>query len=459
MDVALIRLPCPRVFPLGIAYLATAIHRRKPDLKIGIVDLALTTSENCKRQLQNVLNQKPKHILLSWRDIQILSPNEFDPSLANVMLWWYGKGLEKWKAGMESWKAYRAYQDLLKQNLSLIEYMAKERSLILGGPAANVFGLWLKQLLPANVKIMRPQQESLIIQQITGTSNPVSIDELTFDLSWLLSIWPEGEKYAKSVIGIRTKQGCTKGCIFCVYPFLERTTDYKSRSIIVDEIRQSVKHLSASTFWFADAQSLDTQKCHEEFTDLLKRIKKLKIGWSGYLRWDNITPDLAQIMVASGMNDIEVSIASGSQQVVDRMNIQLDLKKTLKGLALVKKAGFKNRFYVNLSFNAPGETKETIKETVRWWKRAQKTISKEQLVPVIFFIGIQPHTKFVGMLQENGYLPQNWNPLSLNPLTAKKLLYNPGSLGRELGQLFAEVAGQNRTNRGQAFMQRLEAMT
>jgi hypothetical protein len=44
---------------------------------------------------------------------------------------------------------------------------------------------------------------------------------------------------------------------------------------------------------------------------------------------------------------------------------------------------------------------------------------------MLFFLGVQPHTGFEQRLLDNGYLHQGYNPLSLNPLTIKKLLYNP----------------------------------
>ena len=63
------------------------------------------------------------------------------------------------------------------------------------------------------------------------------------------------------------------------------------------------------------------------------------------------------------------------------------------------------------------------------------------MLPFIFFIGIQPGTPVEKLLIERGYLPPNYNPLTLNPFTIKKLLYNPKPLGSLIGRAYLEAIG------------------
>jgi len=59
--------------------------------------------------------------------------------------------------------------------------------------------------------------------------------------------------------------------------------------------------------------------------------------------------------------------------------------------------------------------------------------------PAIFFIGLQPHTLLEKYALENKILKPNYNPMSMMPWTARKLLWNPGSLGKKLGQVCLEA--------------------
>lgn len=69
-------------------------------------------------------------------------------------------------------------------------------------------------------------------------------------------------------------------------------------------------------------------------------------------------------------------------------------------------------------------------ESVASYKKIVGIMGESQVYPALFFLGIQPHTGLADRLVEEGYLPRNYNPFSMNPLMIKKLLYNPPPLGK-----------------------------
>ena len=69
----------------------------------------------------------------------------------------------------------------------------------------------------------------------------------------------------------------------------------------------------------------------------------------------------------------------------------------------------------------------------------ESVFGKGLVDPAIFFIGLQPHTLLEKYALDHKILKPNYNPMSMMPWTARKLLWNPGSLGKKLGQVCLEA--------------------
>jgi hypothetical protein len=86
---------------------------------------------------------------------------------------------------------------------------------------------------------------------------------------------------------------------------------------------------------------------------------------------------------------------------------------------------------------------------------------RDNVLPFIFFIGIQPGTPVEGLLIKQGYLSKDYNPLTLNPFLIKKLLYNPKPLGGIIARSYLEAVDaldENSEYIGRATMDNLERM-
>jgi len=92
-----------------------------------------------------------------------------------------------------------------------------------------------------------------------------------------------------------------------------------------------------------------------------------------------------------------------------------------------------------MPLNAPGETVQTLRMTIDKIKELYAMFGRDNVLPFIFFIGIQPNTPVERLLIGQGYLKPDYNPLSLNPFVIKKLLYNPQPLGRLIGRAYLEA--------------------
>jgi hypothetical protein len=92
-----------------------------------------------------------------------------------------------------------------------------------------------------------------------------------------------------------------------------------------------------------------------------------------------------------------------------------------------------------LPLNAPGESPETLRATFARIDELYALFGRDKVLPFIFFVGVQPNTPIEKKLIADGYLPKHYDPLTLNPFIIKKLLYNPGPLGRLIGRAYLQA--------------------
>ncbi|MEE8234817.1 MAG: radical SAM protein [Nitrospirales bacterium] len=451
-------LPCKKVYPTGITYLADFIHRRRPDVRQHILDLSLYPKQaraNVLRETTSWFN--PELVCFSWRDIQIFSPHEGDASLEHAFNFYYASNpFKRIVASVQGLRnLYRYYHDV-RANLSYPWVIHKEfpsTRIMIGGGAFTAFADQLIEKLPegtlgilgegedAILKVLDDQsldEERFIIREggriRKGTKPaPALLDSLTVDLPYLTSIFPQYPEYIGECIGVQSKRGCPYDCAFCLYPYIEgKRVRYRPPEMVVRDISQYYHQWGARRFWFTDAQFITGKEAYPQCTEILERIlkEKLEIEWSGYIRTSLITADLAQLMVKSGVGDLEVAITSGSQKVLNSLHMGFKLEHLYQGCRYLREAGFNGRVILNYSLNSPEETEETLLQSVESYKVVASILGEERVFPLMFFLGIQPNTDLEERLLAEGYLSAGYNPLELTPWSIKKLLYNPAPLNK-----------------------------
>ena len=180
------------------------------------------------------------------------------------------------------------------------------------------------------------------------------------------------------------------------------------------------------------------------------------INWAAYIRADNIDIELANLMVETGMSYFEVGITSGSQELVRKMRMGYNLRTVLENCKLLSKAGFKEHVSVNYSFNVIDERPETIRQTVAYHRELERIFGESKVEPAIFFIGLQPHTHLEQYGFEKGLIKPGYNPMSMMPWTAKKLLWNPEPMGSIFGEICLEAFEKNPEDFGRTVISLLE---
>jgi radical SAM superfamily enzyme YgiQ (UPF0313 family) len=451
-------LPCKKIYPVGLTYLASYIHQKHPEIKQRLLDLSLLPRPARAGELKRTLLEiNPDLVLFSWRDIQVFAPHEGDPSLKYAFNFYYSPNpVKKLIASIKGLQYLWVYYQNIRETLSypwLVYKTLPKSRIMMGGGAFSVFSEQLiTKLPPGTIGVVGEGEEAILKmvedrpladeRTIIATNGKprigqkgryLSLDDLAIDLSYLTAIFPQHQSYHGEFIGVQTKRGCPYDCQFCEYPYIEgKKVRYRPPALVLDEIKQFYQQWGVRRFWFTDAQFFTGKESFPQCTEIMERIiaEGLKLEWSGYIRTSLINSQLAALMVRSGLGDLEVSITSGSQAVVNSLHMGFSLEKLYDGCRYLKEAGFQGKLILNYSLNSPGDSEEGLLESVASYKRIAAIMGEDRVFPMLFFLGVQPHTGFEQRLIEEGYLYQGYNPLSMNPMTIKKKLYNPKPLSQ-----------------------------
>lgn len=489
-----VRLPCNPIFPIGVVYLSDHVHKQFPNIEQRIFDLGTVPPLDYSFALDRCIDEfKPTLLVFSWRDIQIYAPvgGRGGNPLQNAFEFYYAKNpLLKLRGGLGGLRIFIAYYLELWQNQSLIKRGLKrakkynsDARVVVGGGAVSVFYEQLGKSLPQGTIISVGEGETLLEKLLSGRDfrdercyvagetqprqrliheQPTPIEKTACNYDYIESIWPEFNYYLQEqdfYIGVQTKRGCPHNCCYCVYTVVEgKQVRINPADEVVAEMRQLYDR-GIRNFWFTDAQFIPAKKFIPDAVELLQKIVDsgmTDIHWAAYIRADNLTPELCELMAKTGMNYFEIGITSGSQELVRKMRMGYNLRNVLQNCRDLKAAGFNDLVSVNYSFNVIDERPETIRQTIAYHRELERIFGADKVEPAIFFIGLQPHTHLEEYAFKEGILKPGYDPMSLMPWTAKKLLWNPEPLGSFFGEVCLQAWQQNPNDFGREVMNILE---
>jgi radical SAM superfamily enzyme YgiQ (UPF0313 family) len=489
-----VRLPCNPIFPIGVVYLADHVHKLFDQVQQRIFDLGTVPPLDFARSLDACIDEfQPTLLVFSWRDIQIYAPvgGRGGNPLQNAFEFYYANNpLVKLRGAIGGLRLAAAYYSELWRNLGLIRRGLKrartynpEARVIVGGGAVSVFYEQLETKLPKGTIVSVGEGETLLEKLLRGDAladercyvvgetqprdrmiheRPTPLEKTACNYDYIQSIWSSFDYYFQEsdfYIGVQTKRGCPHNCCYCIYTVVEgKQVRINPADEVVAEMRQLYDR-GIRNFWFTDAQFIPARKFIDDAVELLQKILDsgmTDIHWAAYIRADNLTPQLCDLMVKTGMNYFEIGITSGSQELVRKMRMGYNLRTVLQNCRDLKAAGFNDLVSVNYSFNVIDERPDTIRQTIAYHRELERIFGADKVEPAIFFIGLQPHTHLEAYAFENDILEKDYDPMSLMPWTAKKLLWNPEPLGSFFGEVCLQAWRQNPDDFGREVMNILE---
>lgn len=180
------------------------------------------------------------------------------------------------------------------------------------------------------------------------------------------------------IVGLRTQdpcymvmasRGCPFRCTFCLWVPVMFNNKVRFRDVekVVDEIVDLQKRFGAREVFFHDDTVNVTVRRVEEICNAILR-RGVRIGWIANFRADQTTPELFRLMKRAGCTKILLGVESGSQRLLDEtIDKEITLKEVEDTIRWAKSAGI--RVHCTYSLGAPGETRETMRETLEFIKK------------------------------------------------------------------------------------------
>ena len=222
-------------------------------------------------------------------------------------------------------------------------------------------------------------------------------------LPWVVDVYARDLEIERYVIGylqhpyvsLYTGRGCRSKCTFCLWPQTVGGQRYRTRSVdnVVAEIAHATRLFPGVKEYFFD---------DDTFTDDLPRAEAIARGLGRLgVTWScNAKPDVPvaslEILRDNGLRLLLVGYESGSQAILNNVRKGTWLDRAREFTRAARRLGVK--IHGTFILGLPGETRETIQETMRFAREMDcETIQVSLASPY-------PGTELYNYVVKNGYL-------------------------------------------------------
>jgi len=199
--------------------------------------------------------------------------------------------------------------------------------------------------------------------------------------------------------GLETKRGCPKSCIYCADPVAKgHECRVRSPSKVADEIEHLLE-LGVDWLHTCDSEfNIPANHAEAICEEIIHRGLGEKVRWYAYCAPRPFSAGLAGLMKRAGCVGIDFGVDSGNDGMLHRLGRDF----TAEDLREVARICHQQRitFMFDLLLGGPGETRETVQETIELMHEADPT-----RVGVAAGVRIYPSTRLAGMVRREGLGP------------------------------------------------------
>jgi radical SAM superfamily enzyme YgiQ (UPF0313 family) len=263
---------------------------------------------------------------------------------------------------------------------NLVKSISPESIIISGGPSLD-HNIEMRKM--SDISILGPGEKFIValmkaiknklplknFPSVTTTDGNLILNQNNNTLKEKDIPIPDWDIFKKNInrVSIETSRGCQYNCVFCSYS----TGGFYERSIegAITEIKSNLKKHNIRFFRFTDS---DFAFNNERAKKICEKILELPspLSWTCFARADSLLDiELLKLMRKAGCLWIFIGTESGSDTILKKMKKGTDVKTMHKAINLAKSAGI--NIHGNFVIGFPGETKETVKETMDFIKKSQ----------------------------------------------------------------------------------------
>jgi len=159
-------------------------------------------------------------------------------------------------------------------------------------------------------------------------------------------------------------RGCPFNCVFCAWPqIMYGNNKYRVRDPVdvLDEIEYLVREFNVKSVYFDDDTfNIGKTRILKICDEFIKR--DLDIPWAIMARADTADEEMLVTMKKAGLYALKYGVESSSQDILDRTEKRLDIKKVKKIVKITKDIGI--NIHLTFCLGLPGETKQTLDKTI-----------------------------------------------------------------------------------------------
>jgi radical SAM PhpK family P-methyltransferase len=188
--------------------------------------------------------------------------------------------------------------------------------------------------------------------------------------------WSLFKDKAGEYVNIRTAISCPFSCSFCGFP--QHAGKYQAAPVdmIEAELKTLDKTGTVKHVYFID-DTFNTPV--KRFKEILRMMIKNNFGfkWYSFFRCQFADDEMVELMKLSGCKGVHLGLESGNNQILKNMNKAVHVEEYYRGIELLKKYGLLT--YGNFIIGFPGETAETVKDTVHFIETSGLDLFRAQL--------------------------------------------------------------------------------
>lgn len=199
-----------------------------------------------------------------------------------------------------------------------------------------------------------------------------------------------------------SSRGCPFHCTFCAWPQLMYGHAFRARDPlkVVDEIEYLKNKNKIKEYYFDDDTfTINPPRVMAICQEIIKR--KINLPFECLARVNTVSPEMLEIMGQAGCRVIRYGVESANPEILKNINKQITPEQIIAAFKNTKKAGIKT--HATVMFGLPGESKETIKETIDFVLKIDPDYAQFPVaVPY-------PGTEFYNLAKTKGWLKSdNW---------------------------------------------------
>jgi anaerobic magnesium-protoporphyrin IX monomethyl ester cyclase len=175
---------------------------------------------------------------------------------------------------------------------------------------------------------------------------------------------------------IMTSRGCPYGCTFCcTKQIFGRRLRFRSIANVIEEIEHLVRNYGVRELQIMDDCFTAKRERVFEFRDALRAHGLTPaIAFGNGLRADQVDDEIMSALKEIGVYSVGFGVESGNEEILARIKKGTTLDVIRNAFRLSKRYGFETWGFFMIGL--PGETRETIRDTIRFAKELDPDFAK-----------------------------------------------------------------------------------